>query len=56
MRLREALFACALATAGAAVVWGVAALHVPSARIVGGILGALYAWVLLADLGGKPKR
>jgi hypothetical protein len=46
--MREAIFAAVLLAAGALVVLGVALLFVPFAPIVGGLLLAGWAWLVLS--------
>lgn len=49
MTARDVLFAISLLAALAAVVVGIALIWVPAAWIAGGIGGAAWAWLVLAD-------
>ena len=53
MRWNLVVLAVLLAMAGAAVVTGVALWSVPAAFVVGGVLGAGWAWLFFLD-GPKP--
>jgi len=47
---REVMFAVALLAAFVAITIGVAMAYPPAAWIVGGLLGALWAWLVLGDV------
>lgn len=49
MELRVVLFAIALASAAAAVTIGAALISEPAGWIIGGLLGAGWAWLILGD-------
>lgn len=53
METNLVVLAVLLALAGAAVVFGVALWSVPAAFVVGGVLGAVWSWLVLAD--GSPR-
>lgn len=53
MKTNLVVLAVLLALAGAAVVFGVALWSVPAAFVVGGVLGAVWSWLVLAD--GSPR-
>ena len=50
MTRREVMFAVALAVAGALVAAGVALVWIPGALMVGGVLLAVWSWLLLGDI------
>lgn len=50
MKPREIIFAVILAACVAAIVYGIAQMHQPTAWIAGGVLGGLWAWLLVAEV------
>jgi hypothetical protein len=49
--VREIIFAAVLGIACGCIVYGIALLHEPTAWIVGGILGAVWSWLVLTEVG-----
>jgi hypothetical protein len=55
MSKREAILALLLAVAATMVVVGAAQLAEPVAWILGGLLLAVWSWLILADIPAKPE-